>query len=297
MLLKRERAAPQTLSIIQYQRRDRRAALSLLERTHYVHAHLDWFETDAWLDTQPPLTWTVWLGAKLVAIVGLSEPLGGTSWLRLAAFEIECDIDIIWATLWQHIQARLSVAQVERTALLAIDNWIVAYAERRGFEVFDQVVTLRRQSMVMPPVPGPEYHIRHFAPHEINALIRIDQMAFEAPWQMSSAEIRQSERMAQSVTVALVAGQVVGYQLSTLYFDGAHLARLAVLPEYQGRGIGSALTRDLIHRLARRNVYSITINTQLTNTAALMLYHRLGFERNGYDLSVFTHNHAATDLP
>jgi [ribosomal protein S18]-alanine N-acetyltransferase len=296
MFLKRERTHSQTLSIIQYQRRDRRAVLTLLERTHYLHTHLDWFETDAWLDTLPPLTWTVWKGARLVAIVGLGEPLSGTSWIRIAAFELEQDIDAILQTLWQHIQPRLTAAKIERTALLAIQDWILPFAQRLGFQPYEQVVTLRRESTALPPLPDENYHIRSYAPHELNTIIHIDQTAFESPWQMSGAEIRQSERLAQNITVALVAGQVVGYQLSTLYFDGAHLARLAVLPDYQGRGIGGALVRDLIHRFARRNVYSITINTQLTNTAALMLYRRLGFERTGYDLAVWMLDNKPTDF-
>jgi ribosomal protein S18 acetylase RimI-like enzyme len=105
---------------------------------------------------------------------------------------------------------------------------------------------------------------------------------------MSATEIRQSERLASPLTVATLSGEIVGYQLATHYYDEAHLARLAVLPQHQGQGVGAALIYDLIERFSRRGIYSITVNTQLTNIHSQRLYHRLGFERTGYDLPVWT---------
>jgi ribosomal protein S18 acetylase RimI-like enzyme len=88
-------------------------------------------------------------------------------------------------------------------------------------------------------------------------------------------------------TVAERDSAIIGYQLSTLYFDGGHLARLAVHPSAQGGGVGAALLHDLIQRFMRRGVGSITVNTQASNTRSQRLYQRFGFERNGYDLPVW----------
>ena len=82
--------------------------------------------------------------------------------------------------------------------------------------------------------------------------------------------------------------QIIGYQVCTLYRDGAHLARLAVHPGYQGRGIGSVLLNDVLRRFFKRRVYTMTVNTQVSNHRSQHLYQRYGFERNGYDLPVWS---------
>jgi ribosomal protein S18 acetylase RimI-like enzyme len=105
---------------------------------------------------------------------------------------------------------------------------------------------------------------------------------------MSASDLRQAMRMAASSTVAMMTTTIVGYQISTMYFDGSHLARLAVRPEIQTRGVGTALVSDVLRRFARRGVASMTVNTQLTNERSQHVYERLGFERNGYDLAVWT---------
>ena len=60
-------------------------------------------------------------------------------------------------------------------------------------------------------------------------------------------------------------------------YQGAHLARLAVLPAWQGTGIGKALVRHLIEHYNRRGFRELTVNTQDTNTASLTVYRSLGF--------------------
>lgn len=157
-----------------------------------------------------------------------------------------------------------------------------------GFTPYDEVVTLRRASMHLPSSELSPIHVRSVLTPDMSAILTLDQAAFIAPWHMSDADLRQAERLCASGSVALVDGKVVGFQFSTFYFDGAHLARLAVHPDYQGRGVGHALISDLILRMSRRSVYVITVNTQLTNTTSQRLYRRFCFERTGYDLPVLT---------
>ena len=57
-------------------------------------------------------------------------------------------------------------------------------------------------------------------------------------------------------------------------------ARLAFLPDWQGRGIGSALVRMLIDR-ARELESALVLQVFKTNTRAAQLYESLGFVRTG----------------
>jgi ribosomal protein S18 acetylase RimI-like enzyme len=78
--------------------------------------------------------------------------------------------------------------------------------------------------------------------------------------------------------------------LSTGGSGRAHLARLAVLPEIQGRGIGRALVQDLFAQLVRNGVYRVSVNTQNDNATSLRLYQRLGFVRTGEQYPVYLYD-------
>jgi ribosomal-protein-alanine N-acetyltransferase len=129
--------------------------------------------------------------------------------------------------------------------------------------------------------------IRLARAEDLPIMAQVDQAAFSPPWQMTLSEIRQAERISANCTVAIYEGQIVGYQLSTLYFDGAHLARLAVAPNMQRKGVGSALLSTVLRTFARRGVFSMTVNTQSSNEVSQRLYLRYDFRHNGYNLPVW----------
>jgi ribosomal-protein-alanine N-acetyltransferase len=68
---------------------------------------------------------------------------------------------------------------------------------------------------------------------------------------------------------------------------GAHLARLAVDPAFQHRGIGRALVVDLLGQLRRRGFDSVTLNTQSDNRRSQDLYRGLGFRETGQRYPMF----------
>jgi ribosomal protein S18 acetylase RimI-like enzyme len=68
---------------------------------------------------------------------------------------------------------------------------------------------------------------------------------------------------------------------------GGHLARLAVLPAYQGRGVGYALVNDLLRQFVFRGIFRVTVNTQADNHASLRLYENMGFQRTGESYPVY----------
>ncbi|CAL5870255.1 uncharacterized protein PFLUO_LOCUS4490 [Penicillium psychrofluorescens] len=59
-----------------------------------------------------------------------------------------------------------------------------------------------------------------------------------------------------------------------------YIAMLAVREEYRGRGIATELVRMAIDAMIARNADEIVLETEITNTAAMKLYERLGFLRS-----------------
>jgi len=83
---------------------------------------------------------------------------------------------------------------------------------------------------------------------------------------------------------------VIGYQMTTGGGARAHLARLAVHPDLQGRGVGRALLGDLFDHLVQNGILKLSVNTQSDNQISLNLYQKMGFIRTGETYPVYTFN-------
>jgi ribosomal-protein-alanine N-acetyltransferase len=269
-----------------YERSMLNPVLDLLFYSRRTHIHLDWHRVRNWLDIPENIVHTSWQGTHLVGVVGASAPLGGTSWVRLAAVDNAYETLPNLQILWQAAQADLLAQRVRLAGWLVANRWVANYLPLLGLQYQDTVVTLGRAGDDLPPAP-PAYEIHNAYLEQLPDLVTVDHQAFAPPWQLSRDEIRQAQRQAASCTVAVLNDAIIGYQITTRHQASAHLARLAVLPQYQGRGVGARLLYDLLLSLFRRHVRTITVNTQQTNEHSQRLYARFGFRRNGYDLPVW----------
>jgi ribosomal-protein-alanine N-acetyltransferase len=283
-------ATVSSLTITPYQRRHLQPIRDLLFHSSFVHTHLDWLDSDQWLETGDSMTLLAWQRGRLVGVVGLSAPLNGSSWIRLAAISDQVEPENILCMLWDDFVPKLRQMGIHTVGLLIVSEWIARYAPAIGFQYGEQIITLARSGSEIPsPLPN-RPHIRVAEMRDIPQLATLDQAAFRPPWQMSLHDLRQAYRIASSCTVAVKDERILGFQVSTFFFDGAHLARLAVHPSAQGQGIGGTLLGDLLERYTRRGIGMMTVNTQESNHQSRRLYERFGFEPNGYDLPYwFTH--------
>ncbi len=272
------------LSITPYERRYLQRVRDLLFHNQLVHTHLDWHETDQWLDMQTAPMRLAWYKGRLIGALGVSAPLNRTCWVRLAVVQDHADHLHVLHALWDDLALELRSRFIESVALLAMRDWILRYVPQLGFQYMEDIITLERAGADLPPPRPNHLVIRSAEVSDLEAMAGVDNTAFVPPWQLSLDELRQAHRISASCTVGLLDNIVVAYQLTTLYFDGAHLARLAVLPQMQGLGLGGALLGDVLQRFFRRGVYTMTLNTQSSNTRSRRLYAHYGFKPNGYDL-------------
>ena len=91
---------------------------------------------------------------------------------------------------------------------------------------------------------------------------------------------------AESWILCLQNGTAAGRHMVARQPNGFHEIDLAVLPEYQGRGLGTFALQEL-QRRARAEGVGVTLNVAKTNQAE-RLYTRMGFEWISED-EVFRH--------
>lgn len=83
--------------------------------------------------------------------------------------------------------------------------------------------------------------------------------------------------------VAEINSEIVGMAWTRIMADYGHIddatpsLAIAVLPEYRGRGIGTALLEQLLEQLRAAGYVAVSLSVQQENPA-LHLYERLGFE-------------------
>jgi ribosomal-protein-alanine N-acetyltransferase len=269
---------------------DRNALMALQRYEPNVHSHLDWKPAEDWLGSQPYLV--AERGKRVIGALACPPDPPDTAWLRLFASVGDSAPTAVWDLMWPAARAALLERGVQLVAALGMEDWFGPLCLRAGFQMTHSVIVLaRHRAPLDPPMSAPHaVLVREARRSDYAAIAETDLAAFTPPWQMSAQLMSQAIPLADLITVAEVEGQIVGYQLTTPSQMGAHLARLAVLPGWQGNRIGNALVRHLIEYYNRRGIRELTVNTQDTNAASLSVYHGLGFADTGATYPVFQYD-------
>lgn len=169
-----------------------------------------------------------------------------------------------------------------------------------GFRVSEDLHLLAHDLRRLPPPSTAPGSLRRAARSDHALVLGIDDVAFDWFWRLGDAGL--GEALAATphcrFSVATVspdhpeAPAVAGYAVTGRAGRRGYLQRVAVHPDYQGRGLGRALVGDGLRWLRRWRVDQALVNTQLGNLRALTLYESLGFRREPSRLSVL-----GIDLP
>lgn len=146
-----------------------------------------------------------------------------------------------------------------------------------GFVPLDEIVVFERWGCAvttpMPPVP-----LRPYRPEDRGAILAVEWAAFPWLWWNSPAELdHYTAQRGVEVYVTLAGDRVVGYAGFTVRGAFGHLDRLAVHPDYQRQGRGTALVIWTLRRMGELGVRTVTLSTQVDNARSQALYRRLGF--------------------
>ncbi|WP_284980780.1 ribosomal protein S18-alanine N-acetyltransferase [Arthrobacter sp. efr-133-TYG-118] len=97
------------------------------------------------------------------------------------------------------------------------------------------------------------------------------------PMQMFFDELAQVDT--RRYVVAEADGQIVAYAGLMCIEPIADVQTIAVVPEFEGRGIGSAILTELIEEARRRGAVEVLLEVRADNPRAQALYVRFGFEQ------------------
>jgi ribosomal-protein-alanine N-acetyltransferase len=133
------------------------------------------------------------------------------------------------------------------------------------------MTVVEQQAMILPARPG-----------DLDAIYRIAQSSFPVPWPLEELQKELTRSFSGLRVLRPARGAAVAAFLNYWRIaDELQLMNVAVASAHRGCGHGSALLLDLL-RLARvQTISAITLEVRCSNTGAIKLYERHGFQRVG----------------
>lgn len=122
--------------------------------------------------------------------------------------------------------------------------------------------------------------IRKMKESDLDQVADIAKRAFARPWSRQGFQ----EALPVENAIFLVAeenGVVEGYCGMFVAVDEGEIINIAVKPEFQKQGIADRLMRAMLSEGRKRAVYRMFLEVRVSNEAAIRLYEKNGFTRQG----------------
>jgi ribosomal-protein-alanine N-acetyltransferase len=126
-------------------------------------------------------------------------------------------------------------------------------------------------------------HIRSMQLDDLSQVLAIDSQSFTLPWPESAYRYELLENPSSFLMVAEIEQSevgrlIVGVVVVWMILDEAHIATIAVHPEFRGQGIASRLMVSMMREAIQLEARLATLEVREQNTAAQRLYQRFGFD-------------------
>ncbi|MCX7895709.1 MAG: ribosomal protein S18-alanine N-acetyltransferase [Thermoanaerobaculum sp.] len=115
----------------------------------------------------------------------------------------------------------------------------------------------------------------HFS--DLAAVAQLEALVFPDPWPegLFATEVGQPNRF-QRVVLA-PSGALAAYLFAAWQVDDLHILKVATHPQYQGRGLATALLQAALEEAENKGGRSLTLEVRVSNRRAIELYRRLGY--------------------
>src|SRR2546421_3797072 len=168
--------------------------------------------------------------------------------------------------------------------------------EREGFQLMDTLIYYARGLGALPPQDSGIVTVREFAAGEEADIGRVARQSFAGYPGHYHADPRlddgkcdetyvdwaerccRSKEFADSVLVAIMGAQIVGFVAIRVSSTEGEVALFAVAPQLQRRGIGRSLMLSAMQWCKAQGKARVLISTQIQNLANQKIWTRLGFE-------------------
>lgn len=115
---------------------------------------------------------------------------------------------------------------------------------------------------------------------DIEIVMEIEKKSFDSHWKKKSSFIQYIER-GDAFVVRTMENVIVGYVLIKRQEDTILLSKMAVDPEYRGKGFGKFIVIWAQKLATNQNARRLHLHVRPSNLGAINLYKNTGFEEIG----------------
>jgi ribosomal-protein-alanine N-acetyltransferase len=131
-------------------------------------------------------------------------------------------------------------------------------------------------------VTNMRFDIRKAARADAAAITEIEILCFSPPWSFEDILYEIEENSLARYIVCEEDSRVVSYAGLWVILNEGHIMNVAVHPDFRGQGRGAAMLGSLIERtVLESGVTDFTLEVRASNDAAVRLYERAGFRKEG----------------
>jgi ribosomal-protein-alanine N-acetyltransferase len=139
---------------------------------------------------------------------------------------------------------------------------------------------------------------RLYCPGDFAALYAVEELCFEAPFRFSRAYMRRLVRSEDSATwMAEENGELIGFAIVEWarpeQRKSAYIATIEVRPGQREKGIGGELLRRVEDSAGASGAAAIWLHVDAENSAAIRLYERHRYLRQGREEHFYARHRAA----
>ena len=123
--------------------------------------------------------------------------------------------------------------------------------------------------------------VRRMTVEDVPAAHEIDVLSFTLPWPERSLRFDVTDNPAARCWVAEMDGRIVGVLILWMIVDEAHIATIAIHPDFRHQGIGKKLLEAALDSAYNEGAQSALLEVRAGNQAAIKMYETFGFETVG----------------
>jgi ribosomal-protein-alanine N-acetyltransferase len=121
--------------------------------------------------------------------------------------------------------------------------------------------------------------------NDLNSVLSIDKLAFLNPWPVNAFQYELENNTNARLWVGEFQNnsekQIIAMAVIWIILDEAHIGTLAIHPDFQKKGFGQQFLAFIFSQLISESIVRIFLEVRQSNSIAINLYRKFGFEIDG----------------